>query len=270
MDGRGIVGTPSLVVTSPGADLGRRIPLQRDEVIVGRADSSDVRFDDPGVSRTHAVLRQRRGVVYLEDAGSTAGTFVNRDRVTSARQLRPGDVIALAGVRLRFEGVLGETDETRVGGFPSIAPPGGMREGGARYDVGSQSADMINNVGRDQFLIQQRENFLREIAATRTKARYLIGLGFLLFLVGFALFAGGILSFLSQIPQLGNLDTSSDMPTPFGREVFGVPSGLLGWAIAAAGMFMLVVGIVLHVIATSRRKRVDREFPNPRSPGRYR
>jgi uncharacterized membrane protein YidH (DUF202 family) len=30
---------------------------------------------------------------------------------------------------------------------------------------------------------------------------------------------------------------------------------------AAAGMLLIIVGIVLHVVATSRRRRVDREYP---------
>jgi len=263
MDGTQSSGTPTLVVMSAGAERGRRIALEHDEIVLGRADSSDVRFDDPGVSRTHAVLRRRGPSVYLEDTGSTSGTFVNRARVSAPRQLHPGDMIALAGVLLRFEGQAEGADVTQVGAWPAAADAGPASE--VHYDVGQQHADMINNVGRDQFLIQQRENFLREIAGTRTKARYLIALGFLLFVVGFAMFAGGILSFLNGIPGYDGLDSSGQLPTPFGRDVFGVPSGLLGWALAAAGALLLIVGIVMHVVATSRRKRVERTFPDPRS-----
>jgi hypothetical protein len=269
VDGPNSNETPTLVVLSSGADLGRRIVLERAEIVVGRAPSSDLRFDDPGVSRTHAVLRRRGAAVYLEDTGSTSGTFVNRNRVTAPRQLHPGDVIALAGVVLRFEGQSRAADVTHVGGLPPV-PSDGRRTGEVRYDVGHQQAEMINNIGRDQFLIQQRENFLREVAGTRTKARYLILLGFILIVVGFSMFAGGVLSFLNQIPQYDGFDTSSEMPTPFGNDVFGVPSGLLGWALAAAGMFVLVVGVVMHVVATSRRKRVDQNYPDPRSMWRER
>ena len=51
---------PHLVVLRPGSDRGRRIPLDRDYLVVGREHTCDVLFDDPGVSRTHATL-QRRG-----------------------------------------------------------------------------------------------------------------------------------------------------------------------------------------------------------------
>ena len=269
MDDPSSDGTPSLVVLSSGVDRGRRIALQRAEILVGRAPSSDLRFDDPGVSRTHAVLRRQGAAVYLEDTGSTSGTFVNRHRVTTSRQLHPGDVISLASVLLRFEGQSRPADVTDVGGLPPVSPDG-RPTGGVRYDVGHQQAEMINNIGRDQFLIQQRENFLREVAGTRTKARYLILLGFILIVVGFSMFAGGVLSFLNQIPQYDGFDTSSEMPTPFGEDVFGVPSGLLGWALAAAGGFVLVVGVVMHVVATSRRKRVEQNYPDPRSMWRER
>jgi hypothetical protein len=60
------------------------------------------------------------------------------------------------------------------------------------------------------------------------------------------------------------LNNNPAPPTdPLGRPIFGIPSGLLGWAIAAIGAVMLVIGIVLHIVATSRRRRVDREYPMP-------
>jgi FHA domain len=270
MDRPRTLGAPTLVVTSPGRDIGRRIVLSQDEVVVGRAESNDVRFDDPRVSRTHAVLRYRNGVVYLEDAGSSGGTFVNRQRVTSSRRLRPGDEIAFADVHLRFEGAADVAGETQPGGLSRSSIPDGGGRPAARYDIGEQRANMVNNVGRDQYVIQQRENFLREIAATKTKARYLIALGSLLFVIGFAMFASGILSFFSEIPSADGLDPSGDFSTPFGSKVFGVPLGVVGWAMGAAGTLLATVGIILHVVATSRRKRVDRELPYPGSYGHYR
>ena len=64
---------------------------------------------------------------------------------------------------------------------------------------------MISNVGRDQYnahvqqVIQQRDSFMREIASTKTKARWLVWLGLLLFVAGFAMFAAADLNFLKQI-----------------------------------------------------------------------
>jgi len=251
-------GSPMLVVTSGGPDFGRRIVLSGGQVVVGRDAPSDVRLYSSRISRTHAFLRCRNGAVYVQDAGSSSGTFVNRERVMSPRQLRQGDVVRLADVQLRFDG---PSDV----GEPTNRIPAGTVRGAPRYDINEQRANTINNVGRDQYLIQQRENFLSEIAATKTRARYLIAFGFLLFVVGFAMFASGVLKFISQVPSMDGFDPSGKLPTPFGGDIFGVPAGVLGWSMSAIGTILIIVGIVLHVVATSRRKRVDREFPNPGS-----
>jgi hypothetical protein len=144
--------------------------------------------------------------------------------------------------------------------------PRDSASGQQRYNINRQDAGVINNVGRNQHnsyvqQVHERESFLRAIAATRTKARWLVWTGLALFVVGFGLFAAGVLGFLTQAAKAvssGNVGPPAD---PFGRDVGGIPSGLLGWAIAAVGMVLIVVGIVLHVVATSRRRRVDRELP---------
>ena len=137
-----------------------------------------------------------------------------------------------------------------------------------RFDIWPQSAGMVNNVGGDQYFAA-RESFLREVAATRTKARWLVWSGVAIALLGFAVFAAGVLGFLREVSQsLG--DDSAPSASPFGVEVFGVPSGLLGWAAAAVGMVLIVIGIVLHIVATSRRRTVDTRYPLPgRWSGRY-
>jgi hypothetical protein len=57
-------GTPHLVVLAPDSDRGRRIPLDRDYLVVGREQTCDVWFNDPHVSRTHAALQRRGNRVY--------------------------------------------------------------------------------------------------------------------------------------------------------------------------------------------------------------
>jgi hypothetical protein len=134
-------------------------------------------------------------------------------------------------------------------------------ESSPQFNIDRPSARIINNIGHDQWIIQQRENFFREIAATKTKARWLIWTGFLAFVVGFGLFAAGVLGFIKQAGSAA--ETSGGLTSPFGPDIGGVPLGLLGWALAVLGILLLVVGIVLHIVATSRRRRVDRELPVP-------
>ena len=269
---------PRLVVLAPEAIRGRQIELAADYLTVGREPTCDVRLDDPHVSRTHAALERRGGTVYVQDLGSSGGTFVNGNPAKSVA-LHQGDVVAFATVRARFEAAPPVSAETQA--MPRMVAPGRaerpepnptdfQQAGPVRYDIGQQEAQVISNVGRDQYnahvqqVIQQRDSFMREIASTKTKARWLVWLGLLLFVAGFALFAAADLNFLKQISSDIQSNSTPAPPTdPFGRPIFGIPSGLFGWALAAVGSLMLIIGIVLHIVATSRRRRVERDYPLP-------
>jgi predicted nucleic acid-binding Zn-ribbon protein len=76
-------------------------PLTREWTRVGRSLAADVRFDDPTVSRRHALLvRQPDGVRVLDDR-SLNGVFVNGERV-EWRMLRDGDEIVVGRYLLCF------------------------------------------------------------------------------------------------------------------------------------------------------------------------
>src|SRR5438128_2071433 len=78
-----------------------RIALEREWTRVGRSLAADVRFDDPTVSRRHAlIVRQADGVRVLDDR-SLNGVFVNGERV-EWRELRDGDEIVVGRYRLHF------------------------------------------------------------------------------------------------------------------------------------------------------------------------
>ena len=252
---------PHLVVLAPDSYRGRRILLDKDYLVVWREPACDVRFDDPRVSRTHAALQRRGNAVYVEDLGSSAGTFVNGAATTAARELRVGDVLTFASVTARLESDGAVAEETST--MP--ARPAGA---GAVHRIDEQYAGVINNadhleyVSHIQYVNQQRENFLREVAATKTKARWLAWSGFLMLVVGFGIFAAADLSFIKGISDaIQNGRPPSQATSPFGREIGGIPFGLAGWALGALGMILLIVGIVLHVVATSRRRRAYRDFP---------
>jgi hypothetical protein len=80
---------------------GSRASLSGPVVRIGRAVDNDVVLDDPSVSRYHVQLSLSRGGCVLADLGSTNGTRVDSEAITE-RLLRPGDVIHLGGVPLRF------------------------------------------------------------------------------------------------------------------------------------------------------------------------
>ena len=220
------ISRPHLVVLEPGSDRGRRIPLDRDYLVVGREPACDVRFDNPHVSRTHAALRRRGNAVYVEDLGSFGGTFVNGATAAPACELHAGDLLTFASVTARLESGATSGDETIT--MPARAMP--ARPAGARiaHRIDEQPAAVISNAGQ-------------EVAATRTKARRLAGTGLLMLVVGFGVFAAA-----ADLPPTASL---------FGREVGRIPIGLAGGALAALGAILLVAGIVLRALAASRRRR---------------
>lgn len=82
------------------------VALTQEWTRVGRSLAADVRFDDPTVSRRHALLvRQPDGVRVLDDR-SLNGVFVNGERI-EWRMLEDGDEIVVGRYRLRFLSVPG-------------------------------------------------------------------------------------------------------------------------------------------------------------------
>jgi pSer/pThr/pTyr-binding forkhead associated (FHA) protein len=76
------------------------LPLT-EEVVIGRADSCEIKLGDRSVSRRHASLRRRGDVWVIQDLGSTNGTLLNGRPVVSSPVL-PGDEIELGEVRFRL------------------------------------------------------------------------------------------------------------------------------------------------------------------------
>ena len=79
----------------------RTLALSREWTRIGRSLAADVRFDDPTVSRRHAlIVRQADGVRVLDDR-SLNGVFVNGERV-EWRALSDGDEVLVGRHRLVF------------------------------------------------------------------------------------------------------------------------------------------------------------------------
>ncbi|MGH3977673.1 MAG: FHA domain-containing protein FhaB/FipA [Pseudonocardiaceae bacterium] len=83
-----------LVVTA-GALAGTRISLDGRPILIGRADDSTLVLDDDYASTRHARLAFSDGDWYLEDLGSTNGTYLERVKVTAPSRVPPGAPIRI-------------------------------------------------------------------------------------------------------------------------------------------------------------------------------
>jgi hypothetical protein len=93
-----------VVIASPALTPGEAFELDRSPLTVGRGIGNDVPLADDEFSSTrHARIEPRRDGVYVEDMGSTNGTFVNGIRLARERRLTPGDVVRIGETDLRFE-----------------------------------------------------------------------------------------------------------------------------------------------------------------------
>ena len=88
-------GGEKLVVRRPADRRGEEFPLG-EEVTVGRAGGCGVPIpDDTFVSQLHARVFRRDGDLYVEDLGSTNGTYLNQRKVTTVAAMRKGDKLQI-------------------------------------------------------------------------------------------------------------------------------------------------------------------------------
>ena len=98
------------------------VALTREWTRIGRSLAADVRFDDPTVSRRHALIVHHPDGVRLLDDRSLNGVFVNGERI-DGRVLGDGDEIIVGRYRLSFLHVGAETT------LPSTAGSGPVSSG---------------------------------------------------------------------------------------------------------------------------------------------
>jgi hypothetical protein len=96
----------------------RVIELEDGWTRVGRSLAADIRFDDPTVSRRHAMLHRSEGVSRVLDDRSLNGVFMNGERV-DMRTLSDGDEITIGRFRLYFLTVSGVGVGDRGMGVPT-------------------------------------------------------------------------------------------------------------------------------------------------------
>ena len=81
---------PTLLVVTEGGLAGTRITLGEQPIMIGRANDSTLVLTDDYASTRHARLISREGDWYVEDLGSTNGTYLDRSKVSGPTLVAPG------------------------------------------------------------------------------------------------------------------------------------------------------------------------------------
>lgn len=85
-----------------GQDMGRRIQVSTEPLIIGRSPQCEVQVDQESVSRNHCRVRHHEGEFRVRDLDSTNGTYVNDDLIEAEARLRHGDQLKVGRTILKF------------------------------------------------------------------------------------------------------------------------------------------------------------------------
>jgi pSer/pThr/pTyr-binding forkhead associated (FHA) protein len=91
-----------IVVAAMGQEPGTVFEII-DEATLGRAPTADVRIEDGFASSAHARIFPRGESMYIEDLGSTNGTYLNEHQLQTVEQLRPDDTIRIGETEYRYQ-----------------------------------------------------------------------------------------------------------------------------------------------------------------------
>jgi hypothetical protein len=101
-DGGG-AGQPRLeVVAAMGYEPGSAFDVSGGATL-GRGDGADILVDDRFASAAHARIFPRGDFMYIEDMGSTNGTYLNGRQVQAAERLNVSDVIRIGDSEYRYQ-----------------------------------------------------------------------------------------------------------------------------------------------------------------------
>ena len=93
-----------IVLKSPAIPEGTTFELDATALTIGRGGQNDVPIEeDEFASARHARFEPRRDGVWVQDRGSTNGTFVNGAQLDRPRRLTEGDVVRVGETDLRYE-----------------------------------------------------------------------------------------------------------------------------------------------------------------------
>lgn len=94
----------SVLVVEGGGGLRAGAAFMLDgSTTIGRSPATDIQIEDQFASSRHARIYEREGYLYIEDMGSTNGTYLNGRRLDAKELLRTDDRIRIGDTEFRYE-----------------------------------------------------------------------------------------------------------------------------------------------------------------------
>jgi len=95
-------GAPGQVVVTEGANQGEAAPLDQAPILIGRGTDAAIRLDDDYVSTRHARIASSGDQWFVEDLGSTNGTYIGSSRITQPTVINLGTQVRIGKTTLEL------------------------------------------------------------------------------------------------------------------------------------------------------------------------
>jgi pSer/pThr/pTyr-binding forkhead associated (FHA) protein len=96
-------GDPRVLVVTQGSQTGQSAALADGVIMIGRGADCQIILDDDYVSTRHARVVSGENGVYVEDMGSTNGSYVNGQRITAPTTITMSDTVRIGKTILKLE-----------------------------------------------------------------------------------------------------------------------------------------------------------------------
>ena len=96
-------GSPTHVLVTDGANSGERADLDRAPILIGRGSDAAIRLDDDYVSTRHARIAASGDQWFVEDLGSTNGTYIGSVRITQPTTITLGTQVRIGKTILELK-----------------------------------------------------------------------------------------------------------------------------------------------------------------------
>ena len=96
-------GEPRILAITEGSQAGQSAALADGVILIGRGADAQLSLDDDYVSTRHARVVSGENGIYVEDLGSTNGSYVNNQRITAPTTVTLSDTIRIGRTTMRLE-----------------------------------------------------------------------------------------------------------------------------------------------------------------------